>query len=216
MTDGLYRAGLSGAEDNKYIDSRLFKHYEDVESRVRYLKCKPNDIFIDIGAAIGSWSIHAAVYGATVYAFEIGRPHTTALSMNASLNNVSDKINVYELAMSSSDGELCYDGWMKTYGSKSLGYKHVVKCVMLDTWVEQHRDELPKIDYIKIDVEGAEFEVLRGAYNTIREFWPKLIIEIHEDQTSNIRYDIEYMLKDLGYSHERIYGLNDYFYKTSV
>lgn len=193
----------------------MFKHYEDVESRIRYLRCNHGDVFVDVGAGIGSWSIHAAIYGANVHAFEIGEPHSKTLLVNAELNKVSDKIHLHNIALSSEDNtELCYDGWMKTYGSKSLGYKQLVKSITLDTWVNQHRDDLTnRVDCIKIDVEGMELDVLRGAYYTIREFEPRLIIEIHELIVSNIRYDVENLLKYLGYEHEHVHGLNDYFYK---
>lgn len=52
--------------------------------------------------------------------------------------------------------------------------------------------ELPKIDAIKIDVEGAELEVLYGAINLIRRDKPKILIEIHDNFISEMIQFIGY------------------------
>lgn len=204
---------------NPHYDEVLFKYYEEMNTRLRYLNTKSGDIMLDIGASIGSWTTHAAIYGCKVYAFEIGKPQLQVMEINIDLNDLRDLIIIYNIALCSNDNmELVFDGKMNLY-RKEIQIKNLktipVTSISLDTWVNQHRDELPHIDYIKIDVEGMEFDVLRGAYHTIREFEPKMIIEIHEQESSTMRYDIETFLKDLGYNHEHIPGLNDYFYPKS-
>ena len=56
------------------------------------------------------------------------------------------------------------------------------RIVTLDYYVEEH--DLPSIDFIKLDVEGAELDVLKGAAQSIRKWKPKLAISAyhkHED-----------------------------------
>lgn len=215
--NGLWMFGFKAASQNKFIDDLLFRYYEEVATRVKYLKIKPGDIMLDVGASIGSWTIPAAIQGAQVYAFEIGGPQISALKLNMQLNNLTeDQINVQFIALCSDDNmELVWDGKMTLHkkGIKIKGSKDIpVGSISLDTWVNQHRDELPKIDYIKIDVEGMELEVLRGAYYSLREFRPKLIIEIHEAESNHLRHDVESLLGELKYKHKKVHPLHDYFY----
>ena len=212
--NGLSRSGLDYGDP--YVDQYMFKQYEEVESRIRYLKTKPGDIMLDVGACIGTWSVHAAVYGAKVYAFEIGKPHIQTLMLNSRLNNVKNMILIHKIALrSNNDVELVYDGWMHVCRKSDAlddGSLIQIKSIALDQWVKQYN--LPHINYIKIDVEGMELNVLKGAINTLKEFKPKLIVEIH-DETPDRRSGVENLLKDLGYNHEHIPGLNDYFYPNS-
>lgn len=50
-----------------------------------------------------------------------------------------------------------------------------VPAVRLDDWVRDH--PLPRLDLIKLDVEGAEMNVIRGADDTLRRFRPRLLVE---------------------------------------
>lgn len=223
-SDGLYLFGWmarSRLSEVPHVEEKIFRLYEEVESKIRYLKCKEGDIFLDVGACIGSWSIYAALYGAKTYAFEPGDAQKNVLQINAELNGVRDKIIIQNMALRGPDPvQMIFDGGMKTYKKPDglMDPEHVVidvPSISLDEWVNQHRDELPHIDFIKIDVEGIEFEVLRGAIHTLREFEPKVIVEIHEKERDALRYDIEKLLGDLNYQHEHVPCLNDYFYPNS-
>jgi hypothetical protein len=56
---------------------------------------------------------------------------------------------------------------------------------------------LRKVDLIKMDIEGEEYNALKGAIKTIRKFKPKIIIEIH---SKNLREKILEFLKNYGYN----------------
>ena len=58
-------------------------------------------------------------------------------------------------------------------------------------------------DIIKIDVEGAEFEVLEGASRALTEFHPTIFLEIHGTQ---LRADCRALLSAKGYSTEEAYA----------
>lgn len=195
---------------NAFLDDCLFRYYEEVGTRVKYMKIKPGDIFLDVGACVGSWSVPAALLGAQVFAFEVGGPQISALLLNMGFNNIKkDQIKIDHVALCESDNKkLMFNGLM------NVGHEGIpIESTTLDTWVNERRDELPHIDYIKIDVEGMELDVLHGAQQTLREFKPKLMVEIHERIGDTLRSDIEYLLtQDLDYKHEHIYPFHDYFY----
>jgi len=61
---------------------------------------------------------------------------------------------------------------------------------------------VPRVDLIKIDVEGAEYETLKGSIETLRRFSPKLIVEVFRNNV-NI---VEEILYELGYTIQWIKG----------
>lgn len=208
VTNGLEVYGFKSQD--KFFDERLFKYFEEMNSRLKYLNVKPGDIMLDIGASVGSWSTHAALYGAKVYAFEVGKPQLATLAINKRLNKLQDLIISYDIALCDRDDlDLVFDDKM-ALKQREKPEETAVYSMSLDTWVEQHRNELPHIDYIKIDVEGMEYDVLIGAYNTLKEYHPKIILEIHEAKVN--RHDIENWLRTLDYKHEHIPSLHDYFF----
>jgi hypothetical protein len=65
---------------------------------------------------------------------------------------------------------------------------------------------LNRIDVIKVDVEGAEYLVLRGARETLLRFHPKLVVEVDRFQLANMKATVEdlfSLVKELGYSRAR-------------
>jgi FkbM family methyltransferase len=70
-----------------------------------------------------------------------------------------------------------------------------VNVVAIDAWRRENKAELPQV--IKIDVEGAEYMVLRGAEKTIKESLPRLFIECHSRQLTE---QVSHFVQNLGYT----------------
>ena len=137
-----------------------------------------------------------------VYAFE-------ASSQEYNNHKEQNKdINWINLAIYNYDGEIDFN--LKGYlsGVHSIrdrenisGTIDKVKCKRIDTFCNENK--IDSIDFVKIDVEGYEWEVLQGAKQTISMFKPKIIIEYSPDLYSKINpersLEIYLYLKNLGY-----------------
>ena len=141
-------------------------------------------VFIDVGAHIGVYSLRIARLfpKANIVSIEPNPIAFEALILGIKANNLYN-VNALNLALSDIDGEVTLHvklinaapSIIETQGSlKSIK----VKAMRLDTLVETLK--LNRIDVIKVDVEGAKLEVLRGAINTLKNYKPKIIAEVRK------------------------------------
>lgn len=152
--------------------------YDETDLMLKYFKIQPGDVFIDIGAHIGTWTLAALAMGAShVYAFDPYKEMFDILKENVRLNGWSERLTAIEKGLSSiSQREMFYK--IPKYKPRENLYE--VDFIPLDSY------DFKKIDWIKIDVEGMELAVLRGAINTISKHFPKMIIEIHDSVIKEI------------------------------
>ena len=152
---------------------------EETEARDDWWNIKENDTVVDVGAGTGSWAIPAATTtGAQVIAFECDPFRINALKANVAANNnmqmIIDPRGLYsrecELGMDTNSSSVMLQ----------LGYQpqQRVKMTTLDNFYNTYSN-LTKLDWLKIDVEGAELHVLAGAQEVIRKYKPTIIVECH-------------------------------------
>ncbi|MFP3318445.1 MAG: FkbM family methyltransferase [Thermoplasmata archaeon] len=151
-----------------------------------------NDVVIDIGAYYGDSALWwAKKFGAKVYAFEPLPDVYEILVENIKLNNLENKIIPFNFAIGNSNSlDFSIDHDMMTKSKNGLR----IKPKKLDEF------QFEKVDFIKIDVEGFEKEVLEGAKNTIEKYNPKIILEVHSrdlmneciDYLKNFNYNVKY------------------------
>ena len=149
-----------------------------VEGPGEYLevKLKPGDIVFDCGANIGLFSMVAAAKGAQVYAFEPVPSVARHLGLAVTIHPA---IEVVEKALSDVTGTTRITLSQGTTTGNSLvlpvnGRSIEIVTTTLDEFVMQHN--VPRVDFIKADIEGAERLMLKGAQQTLRRFAPKLSI----------------------------------------
>lgn len=152
---------------------------------------RPGDIALDIGANIGSHALHLARSvgpQGRVFAFE---PTTFAyrkLLANIAMNpDVASRITAEQIMLVGSgasrlEPEL-YSSWPLTSHERvhaehrgRLMSTTGARAVSLDAYLESAR--VPSVALIKLDVDGHECSVLRGAAGTIARFRPRIIMEI--------------------------------------
>ena len=147
---------------------------------------KQSSIFIDIGANMGFYSTGAAILNPNIkcYAFEPNPHILKSLISNTILNETNGQVEVKNLALGNTDSELeFFVPALTGSGGGSLQNLHpdegeadriYVKVKKLD----QLEIACETIDFIKIDVEGAELQVLQGAIEIIRKNRPTLVVEL--------------------------------------
>lgn len=145
------------------------------------------DCFVDVGANIGLMSVYASkLVGkeGKVLSFE-AMPSTSELFLENIEINKLENIVVNNFALGSYEGKTkIYDNWQVNRGGASLVVKTAesnsfeIDIYRLDTVFQ--KELIPRV--IKIDVEGFELEVLKGAVETITKFHPILIIELSENR----------------------------------
>jgi FkbM family methyltransferase len=136
------------------------------------------DYVVDGGAFKGETAFWFLSKGAgRVYAFDGDDINFEALFKNVMLNKVEDRIVPLKVLLSDKDGT----SKIKMTGSASssilVNEGTEVECTTLDSFVVKNNIE--RIDFIKLDVEGAEIDVLKGTVETIRKCKPKMAISVY-------------------------------------
>lgn len=179
--------------------------YEQRKRKAMEGLLKAGQIFFDIGANVGYFSLLAAKLTAPngfVVAFEPLPRNTRFLRQHIELNALEQRIILYEAAVSDHDGKAFFDfGKSSAMGHIASQGQMEVQLLSLDRLVKI--GELPMPDVIKIDVEGAEFEVLQGAQRILSEHHPLLFIDTHA-RTAHEK-SIQFLM-ELGYKLEFLDG----------
>lgn len=130
------------------------------------------DVFVDIGANLGYYTCLALRAGKSVIAFEPQQQNLYCLFQNLITNGWEDKAEVFPLALSEKPGLLTLYGasgpsasLIKNWAGYSSRFKKTVPVSTLDNVLVGRL--LGRRLFIKIDVEGAEYQVLKGAMMTL-------------------------------------------------
>jgi FkbM family methyltransferase len=171
-------------------------------------------IVFDIGANVGSYTLQASrLCGpeGRVVAFEPSPDNLAYLARHIDINRL-ENVTVIAAALTDSDGHARFHATADRVTSHlAMHGSIVVRCHRLDTLVE--RGTVPQPDIIKIDVEGAEAAVLRGALHVLRTARPVIFLATHG---SMARGECEEILSTAGYTMEPIDGLDDEFVARGV
>lgn len=135
-------------------------------------------VVVDVGACLGNHSVFFGLLcnAGKVHAFEPNAPSRRLLETNLALNGLTDKVRVYDCALGAQPGR----GDVHLPKKGNLGMARVVEDPQGGVEVrtlDSVLQDTPRCDLIKIDVEGMELEVLKGARGLITRFRPLLYIE---------------------------------------
>ena len=192
---------------------RYFQHdYEKDTFEFINKEIKDGMTVLDIGAHIGVLAVPLANkvgLEGKVYAFEPTPTTVKVLRKTVSINRTKN-ISVEPCALADTKGKLVfYTSDNKVDNSNSLVNNHrtdrketsiEVDVTTVDDFVRSHN--ISKVDFIKIDVEGAEFRLLKGATNTISRDRPKMVLSMHPTSIKNFGDSVEEIwnfLKGYGY-----------------
>ena len=188
-------------KNNNYYEKQILENWlEDIKES----KC-----IFDIGANLGNHSLFWAknVSEARIYAFEPYLTNYEMLIKNVLSNNLFDRIVTIPKAVGSSNGFVGVKNFdPNNLGSTSFEYTDKDKglkteVLSVDSFIGSKIN--CKVDFIKIDTEGFELEVLSGMQNTISTDYPTIWVEVSEQTVNKV---IEFM-----HDHKYVIaGLNKY------
>lgn len=180
----------------------------------------PNEILYDIGANIGSYSLIAASLGTKVYAFEPSPENYSTLHKNSRLNSLSHLIVPLPFVLGSKNSEEEFSAHEVTSGATATfksgnideRTREFLPMMKLDSVIEMFQISKPTI--MKIDVDGAELEVLKGAAETLSDKSLKsILIEVEED----LKDEVGRIMNENGFQkeeeHERHKGVQNIIYR---
>ena len=166
--------------DNRSLDlcSRMNYEIENLD----FIDCiNENEIYLDLGACEGRFSIYAALKGIQVIAFEPENMNFNVLTQNISSNGLKpSQIKTFNYAVGEMDtigtmniGQPWAGGHQKVVKNDNLrsglefDFKtsQSVKVVSLDSFLE--KEDLPNPNYMKIDIDGSEVAFIKGAQETL-------------------------------------------------
>jgi FkbM family methyltransferase len=175
LNKGLFLMSLRGLGILNYRDETASGEYHFLR---KHLQGVPRPVVFDVGANKGDYSaaILAANMNAQVYAFE---PHPGTFQrlsarmaphgarvVNAACGRAAGQMELYDYVDSGSAHASLYKGVIEEiHGQHSRA--HTVDVIDIDSFVTNHGIE--HVDLLKIDTEGHELEVLRGAARTLNE-----------------------------------------------
>jgi FkbM family methyltransferase len=209
--------GLTGATGNLYCG---LMEFNDMGFLLHFLR--PNDLFVDIGANIGAYTILAsAEIGANTIAIEPIPGTFNSLNDNIIINKVQNKVNALNIGLGSKKNVLKFTSTFDTINHVATAYDSDTIDVEVNT-LDSITNLIP--DLIKIDVEGFESEVLKGAVNILSS--PKLKAIIIELNGSGKKYgfddrDIHNMLESFNFKlynynpKKRVLNEQNYFKHTT-
>lgn len=228
--------------DDPYFAMALMYHKinSTEDSVIKWLRNRyspmNNGTFVDIGANVGTYTIELGEVFRHVCSFEPCRHTYNILCGNVALRNLSDKCELYNVALSDKEEVVTYkdydilggnnmcvkgDSDISSELSKMYDYcDHMARTTEITTRTLDSYG-LDDVSLMKIDVEGFELNVLKGAFETItRSKYPLILVESWEVQETDekgvreakikLREDLFNYLRDiLGYHIENLY--NDIF-----
>lgn len=195
-------------DPSEHLGNSIFfrGNYEQWDVQAAKSLIKPNDVIVEVGSNIGIWTILFCKWlpAGLVYAIEPSS-FFELLKKNLALNNFQNVV-VEKIAIGSTEWpyKIIYEN------HRNAGMNYLVNSPLttsdgiiesLDHYISTR--EISKIDFLKLDVEGMELEVLQGGVVTIAKHRPVLFIELEEKNLSRYNsttQNVLDLLESLGYS----------------
>ena len=190
---------------NTIINNKIYE--EEVYNAVKK-HIKPNSIVLDIGSNYGQMSIlwSKVKPGVQVYSFEASSYIFTILKKNIEINNAN--VKAFNNIVGNVREKLAYISKSKldkytSYGSNKLEFtkekknSDKIECIKIDDIAFNQN-----ISVMKIDVQGFDLHVLKGAKETIKKYEMPIIFEYDKDLEKDFDYnfrDFENFLEEIKY-----------------
>lgn len=176
--DEVHLVDWMNSPSGQLVDGRASYQYKKFLAAMRY----PRDfrVAVDCGAHCGLWSMQLAKVFERVIAFEPVAKNRECFAANMVLLNALDRVRLYACALGEKNGFVTMDTLPTSSAASRVASYHENATdgsrVMMTTLDLMLADQ-PIVDFIKVDTEGYELFVLRGAEATIKRCKPVMIVE---------------------------------------
>lgn len=163
---------IPGEPIDEYITSFMFVHGYEHEKyyMISHKLLREGDVVLDIGANMGIWSmVPAAKFGGRllVHAFEPVPAVYRRLVDNIAANHLEALYRTYNFALSDKTAKIAFQTDLRNSGKGFLADSAIESAGVIEVEVRKLSDvrrefAIDRVDYVKIDVEGAEIQVLLG------------------------------------------------------
>lgn len=207
VTQTILMTGMWEAQESAFLDNNL----------------KPGDVFVDVGAHVGYYTLLAAKLvgeSGKVIAVEPNPPTIVRLEKDIALNPFKNII-VQKVACTDKETTLkFFQATLENTGNSSMNQGNAkdsteisVRGVPLDKIVQDLG--IKRVDLVKIDVEGGEMSVLGGMTNIIATYHPKFAIELKDDLLKNMGSSLaaaKALFIGNGYTLQAFDGIDNYYW----
>ena len=190
--------------------------YEELESKIMEEKIEMGNIVVDVGANIGLHTLNMArIVGNTgqVFAFEPDPSNFEILKKNVKINNYKNII-LEQKAVGDKHGRITlyqsdHPGKHRIFPQTEQAKSQVqVELTNLDNYFDS--DMIDKINFIKIDVEGLEFSVLKGMKNILKNSKKiKILFEFMPENTMEVGFTPIELLNYLTSNDFKLYCMDN-------
>lgn len=191
----------------------LLKHKRDKEMVLLPSLIAPDDYCFDVGANYGQYAREIAPLLTTgkLFAFEPSRLNRAGLMATVKSLRLKNTVVIPD-ALSDAEGTQTLHVPVKSHGGLGIALAHLgtpthaqtvtetVEVTTLDLFIRKHA--IPRCDFIKCDAEGSEFNMLKGAVETVRTHRPIIQMEVataYLQRNGASADDIGTFLNELGY-----------------
>jgi len=186
-----------------HVHASWWSFEDEAAAREDLWKVGFRSLVLDIGCAFGPYTLCALANGASnVIAWSPDGNETSVLQQSLDENRWGHRCVIHNVGLYSKEGWL--DSPTQTFSTTPfdeppLTPSHAFQVKTLDSFL----DSLPAVEsdvWVKIDVEGAELEVLRGGMKTLKNLLPYVFVENHEFMDPGIGSKVQKFMEDLGWT----------------
>ena len=189
------------------------------EYKKENFEIKPNDVVIDVGAHIGLFTIYASQFctNGKIYSFEPVPENYELLLENIKLNNL-DYVTTFNQAISNSNEPIKL--FLNNDESGHSMFSKSSKSIIIDSISLQKffdKNKIERCDFLKLDCEGAEYEIIKNLPLEYFQKIDKLVIEYHMADShpefliefkeilsqQNFKIDYKKLFSDIGFLYAK-------------
>jgi FkbM family methyltransferase len=185
VSNGTFKPGeLTWLYNEVFLPYSINPHAYETD----FMTMKNGDIVFDMGSSEGFFVEYALQRNARkVFAFEPHPKMSAGIAKTYADRIQTDRVEVVSSALSNTDGEGMFNNGNEFICEAKLSNQgcYPVPVTTFDSFISKRN--LPAVDFIKMDVEGEEMNVILGSFEVLRRFKPRLAIAVYHGYNNAVK-----------------------------